>query len=85
MRYPPPLPFAPAPRPIKRETIAVWRAVVSLRKAELAPNDDGKLEGPLHKVHRLSRRTHVVDGRQVTTHELMKRARAAQCKNQTRG
>ena len=57
---------------MQRETLKVWRAVVALRKADL----DADGNGPLHKVYRLSRDTHVVDGHQLTTRALVERARA---------
>lgn len=65
------MPLGAPPRPVKRETISVWRAVVKFRKHEL----DAEGNGPLHTVYRLSERTHVVDGHQLTTRELLKRAR----------
>lgn len=72
---PPRLPLDIPPRPVERETIAVWRAVVALRKRDLRLNENWQVVGELHTVYRLSRRTHVVDGRQLTTREMMKLAR----------
>lgn len=57
------LPFDLPPRPVKRETLSVWQAAVLLRKAG-------------HTVSRLSRRSHVIDGRQRTTQELIDMAYA---------
>lgn len=56
------LPLPVPGRPVKRETRSVWRAAVDLRHAG-------------HTVARLGRRSHVIDGRQRTTRDLLSLAR----------